>query len=430
MTEPQKQSFLTAVRALKNRQFNGPDNSDPATWNLDKFVRVHWDYQLDTHNKPAFFPWHRWYINGFEKALQSINPNVFLPYWDWTLDSQNPAASDMFARNAFGGNGDPTRGNCVTDGIFASDWSMNDSTGNRPCLKRCSTWGALYSPNGIASLLSHGTDYESFREGMEGGPHASVHNQLGGSCGDVATMASPFDPVFFLHHAMVDKLWWKWQVSCNEFQNDYGAGLNDPMSPFAAPVSQAMSTTSGRLCYSYSLTAGDVAFTLQCPSGQKPIGGGSVTSTTSRATGTATSSTTAPTPTLIDRSQNRWLQSLVISMVPNGASFAALQFDDEISVSSKVGRFSSLSKRESTQFNGSFIPPPPTEDRTDLLNIRYPSEIPAGWLKMMGYDVEKVRTGEAIARLAVDEVNNNPDYTSPAALKHFNDYNRLGLWQP
>ena len=71
------------------------------------------------------------------------------------------------------------------------------------------------------------------------------------------------DPVFFLHHANLDRLWSKWQQKHNA--NAYGgkasmystapasatdmlnlAGLMD-----AVPVSDVFSTTSGMFCYQY-----------------------------------------------------------------------------------------------------------------------------------------------------------------------------------
>ncbi|MFM8251366.1 MAG: tyrosinase family protein [Planctomycetota bacterium] len=38
--------------------------------------------------------------------------------------------------------------------------------------------------------------------------HNDVHNWIGG---DMRTGASPNDPVFFLHHANIDRMWHAWQ---------------------------------------------------------------------------------------------------------------------------------------------------------------------------------------------------------------------------
>ncbi|KAJ3342885.1 hypothetical protein HDU91_000474 [Kappamyces sp. JEL0680] len=177
LSEMQKQSYLTAVRLLKNRTASAPTALDMSIWNHDQFTKAHWDYAANNHGKAAFFPWHRRFLAGYEQALQSVVPGVVLPYWDWRLDSQNPGASDLWASKYFGGNGDPLNKNCVTSGV-AAGWVSQNGPNAGSCLKRCSVWGALYSPEAIASLMNAGVDYSSFWGMIEGGPHATVHNQM------------------------------------------------------------------------------------------------------------------------------------------------------------------------------------------------------------------------------------------------------------
>lgn len=74
------------------------------------------------------------------------------------------------------------------------------------------------------------------------------------------------DPVFFLHHTQLDRLWWKWQqadmnyrlteyMGRAEWNSDKGASLDDvifvgDLAP-ETTVSEMMDTESGQLCYSY-----------------------------------------------------------------------------------------------------------------------------------------------------------------------------------
>ena len=51
------------------------------------------------------------------------------------------------------------------------------------------------------------TDYASYTAALEGGPHNTAHRWVGGV---MATGWSPLDPLFWLHHAQVDRLWWEW----------------------------------------------------------------------------------------------------------------------------------------------------------------------------------------------------------------------------
>ena len=61
---------------------------------------------------------------------------------------------------------------------------------------------------------------DSFFSTLEGFPHNNVHNYLGGAgatgypangpFGNMTNFLSPFDPIFFLHHANMDRLWDVW----------------------------------------------------------------------------------------------------------------------------------------------------------------------------------------------------------------------------
>jgi tyrosinase len=64
------------------------------------------------------------------------------------------------------------------------------------------------SPESIEEVLSLG-DYESFVAMMEGRVHDVIPY---GISGDFETFTAPYDPLFFLHHAQLDRLWWLWQL--------------------------------------------------------------------------------------------------------------------------------------------------------------------------------------------------------------------------
>jgi len=51
------------------------------------------------HLSSLLLPWHREFISRFEKALQTVNPNVTLPYWDWT----DPEALNVIFQDDFMG---------------------------------------------------------------------------------------------------------------------------------------------------------------------------------------------------------------------------------------------------------------------------------------------------------------------------------------
>jgi hypothetical protein len=104
---------------------------------------------------------------------------------------------------------------CVTTGPFAGwqDWEGN-------CLTRGVNWDLKDSANGPLTdkltLLTLTTGKDAYglnggyRSGIQGTPHNMAHNYLGGH---MRSMRSPMDPIFFSHHAFVDKNWAAWQVS-------------------------------------------------------------------------------------------------------------------------------------------------------------------------------------------------------------------------
>ena len=53
------------------------------------------------------------------------------------------------------------------------------------------------------------TDFRDFSNQLQD-IHDSIHGWVGGDMGAIATAA--FDPVFWAHHAMIDRLWYLWQL--------------------------------------------------------------------------------------------------------------------------------------------------------------------------------------------------------------------------
>jgi Common central domain of tyrosinase len=70
-------------------------------------------------------------------------------------------------------------------------------------------WDAsqLASPADVALVVQLGS-FTTFQRTLEGAVHAGVHNAVGGN---MATASSPADPLFWLHHANLDRLWARWQ---------------------------------------------------------------------------------------------------------------------------------------------------------------------------------------------------------------------------
>lgn len=69
LTEEERQEVMNAFKALLDNGVVG------------KLAALHWKYWGEIHKFGEFIPWHRWFVNEFEKKLRKVNPNVTLPYW-------------------------------------------------------------------------------------------------------------------------------------------------------------------------------------------------------------------------------------------------------------------------------------------------------------------------------------------------------------
>ncbi len=246
----------------------------------DQFVAIHLGVTGLTgaqtvdgaHGGPAFFPWHREYLKRMEQALQSVDPQVSIPYWNWGLggDAETlPLFQD--ARMGPMGSGGAS-GREVMSGYFAQapnafnplGWTIHPTLRPFPgaALQRNSSldtstaspdpnWPAPWpSATAITNILAQPT-FNLFRPALEWPPHGIVHVRMGRH---MSAMTSPNDPIFFLHHAQVDRLWAQWQQTHpgGANYNPLGTGgqghrLMDDMWPWDAGASQTTTAVSALL---------------------------------------------------------------------------------------------------------------------------------------------------------------------------------------
>lgn len=264
LTATEKSNFVAAVKALK-AQTTGR--------NYDWFVRTHMTYFSTVnnhnyaHNSSSFLPWHRRYLLELENALKAINPAVDLPYWNWAVNRSTtgaPFTSDFMGGNGSGGNG------AVTTGPFAgaTQWRINVSPTSSTSLRRAMTLrGSLPTSTDVDSVMN-GSTYDvspwnsasnnGLRNRVEGGLtpnlHGRIHVWVGGH---MAQTDSPNDPVFFLHHCNIDRIWSRWQARWGFDAGHYQPGgnvtnvvdVNEALSPFGVTVA---STLDHRSLYTYA----------------------------------------------------------------------------------------------------------------------------------------------------------------------------------
>ena len=142
-----------------------------------------------------------------ERELQVIDPGVALPYWRFDRPAPNLfqleflGVSDSLGTVQFS-NANPLQF-WRTDGVQGINRRPLFNTGSAPPGLRSE-----------AQTLALGTQYRLFRT-MEGNPHGSAHTSFGGSISSIGTAAK--DPLFFLLHCNVDRLWALWQRQNGRF---------------------------------------------------------------------------------------------------------------------------------------------------------------------------------------------------------------------
>ncbi|MDT4968646.1 MAG: tyrosinase [Acidobacteriota bacterium] len=163
------------------------------------------------HRAPGFLPWHRAYLLDLERELQRIDASVSLPYW--RFDRPAPV---LFTPDFIGVSSSSNGTVQFSNSNPLQFWTTDGVQGvNRRPLNNWNP-AAQRAPSVFteAQTFALGTQYPGFRT-LEINPHGQTHVSFGGSISSIPTAAR--DPLFFLLHCNVDRLWAKWQRLNNRF---------------------------------------------------------------------------------------------------------------------------------------------------------------------------------------------------------------------
>lgn len=229
-SDPTSWFFQAAIHGVPPPVVEDMTNQDPSVSSVSQY----WN-QCPHHGQPSagFLPWHRAYLYYFERILReaSGNPGLSLPYWNYTDGDR--FFPQIFADPEADASGRPTNPLYVAarDPDFASgQYSLSDDT--------VSVAAAMASPDFFGSDDSSGfgggvADEDPGTKGMiEVNPHDLIHVAVGGegvpgeSSGGwmSSTYTAAFDPIFWVHHANIDRLWSTWDCGA---QHQWGAVPND-----------------------------------------------------------------------------------------------------------------------------------------------------------------------------------------------------------
>ncbi len=258
---PHMMAFGEAMRAIQgfndNRGYHhiAGFHGAPSRWC--------WHHQFSRRSPlqaRLFLPWHRAYLYHLEQALQDVDDHVALPWWDWTRGAGIP---DAYALEQIGGQPNPLHSSEIDlrppqVGIAIKRRTKRNP---RPSLPVFNAPWADVNQDGVATLgelvemiVERATDFETFNDLLES-VHDQIHGWVGGDMGDATTAA--FDPIFFAHHCMIDRVWYLWQVKhgWDRFPN---ALLDESLPPFGLRVRDVLNPQ--QLGYEYGLQSTPVPF--------------------------------------------------------------------------------------------------------------------------------------------------------------------------
>ncbi|KEY71783.1 hypothetical protein S7711_06535 [Stachybotrys chartarum IBT 7711] len=297
LDDAEKAEYIRAAVCLRGLPKTKYAYIDAVTTRLDDLVYTHFSLNTEIHFVANFLPWHRWYVQLHEDLLRTeCGFTGTQPYWDWSIDADalDTVNSPLFDPvTGFGGDAkltgsdEPGFQRCVVDGPFANTnltlgmgWpNVNDEGDRLHCFTREFNGGLGRDENGEMILgdmqasaynsrtmnTIYGFDtFANMANMLEGLPHAQIHSIL---FGDMGPSTSPNEPLFFLHHANVDRAWAKWQGRNATRLADY-TGFQDQASTIPASITDTMPVLqladtepivedymdiqAGPLCYTYS----------------------------------------------------------------------------------------------------------------------------------------------------------------------------------
>jgi hypothetical protein len=197
-SDPILVSYRAAIKAMRALPY-----TNPLSWAYQG--AIHWttlagppltSWDNCEHGTEFFWSWHRMYLYWFERIIRkfSKDPCWALPYWNWAPGSELhlPTPFRDPASELYWPNRDP---------------AMNSGAGSL-----AASTVSVVSTFSLTNFLTANSIIQ--------GPHGSVHVEVGGDMASVSTAAQ--DPIFFVHHSNVDRLWDLWLAQ--------GGGRTDPLA--------------------------------------------------------------------------------------------------------------------------------------------------------------------------------------------------------
>jgi tyrosinase len=212
--------------------------SDPRNWRNQALIHIN----HCPHGVQDFVHWHRHYILNFEAICGQLigDPNFSLAYWNWS-GNQGRIPDPFYDSNLLNVQfwNDPS--NAQSD-----NWSPNPITtiGTRGLAKGQGMQDDPDAGTGFTQASIDAIKQQSifqFFTGQLENPHNNGHVITGQPSGHMLSGMSPLDPIFWLHHGNVDRIWAEWQRAGNttpplnlNYNNQFANGTGQPVMASSA----------------------------------------------------------------------------------------------------------------------------------------------------------------------------------------------------
>ncbi len=190
--------------------FAGVENTSPP----DDVAKTVWDQCQ--HRTDYFFAWHRLFLYYFERVLQesAADASLRLPYWDYTDPNQLAMPAEFRAPTYVNAAGQ-TVDNPLYEKRREAGWETNSITldANDTDIDL-----ALDNPNFLTTNDASGEQAPGYQSTIEAAPHGYVHCAVMG-CRATVMGAVPYssnDPIFWIHHCNIDRMWECWLSNGNK----------------------------------------------------------------------------------------------------------------------------------------------------------------------------------------------------------------------
>lgn len=229
-------AYAIAVRIMKERA-----NDDPTSWTYQGAIHAAFPagvagfHNQCQHHTWYFLPWHRMYLYWFEHIIRAaiatssdvdaqVGKEWALPYWNYEGEARTRSLPPAFREEKLpDGSENPL---FVENRDYLNDGDLRMPVAATRSQRALDTvpfsnplqTGMAPGFGGYVTGFNHWGELTTASGALEATPHNTVHGEVGGLMNNPAS--APLDPIFWLHHCNIDRLWAIWEADTRPFHDN------------------------------------------------------------------------------------------------------------------------------------------------------------------------------------------------------------------